>query len=73
LSVKAPRRLAAICRGYARARDIDHVYYLAPSPVARALTRAIAETRSEDRVTVLPLGDTRSVIDAERRPVDARG
>jgi hypothetical protein len=28
LSIKAPRRLQTICRGYARARHVDHVYYL---------------------------------------------
>jgi hypothetical protein len=57
LSVKAPRRLAAICRGWARARHISAVYYLAPPPAARAVERAVAETRSEDRILVLPLGE----------------
>ena len=56
LSIKAPRRLAAICRGWARARHVSHVYYLADSAPARAVSRAIAETRAEDRITVLPLG-----------------
>jgi hypothetical protein len=70
LSVKVPRRLAAICRGYARARHVDHVYYLASSAVARAVTRAIAETRSEDRITVLPLGDVGSLVDAEKSAGD---
>jgi hypothetical protein len=57
LSVKAPRRLAAICRGWARARHIDAVYYLAPPAAVRAVERAVAETRSEDRIVVLPLGE----------------
>jgi len=57
LSVKAPRRLAAICRGWARARHVSQVYYLATPPAARAVTRAVAETRSEDRITVLALAD----------------
>jgi hypothetical protein len=56
LSVKAPRRLAAICTAWARARHISAVYYLAPPAVARAVQRAIAETRTEDRVVVLPIG-----------------
>ena len=55
LSVKAPRRLAGICKGWARARHISGVYYLAPPAVARAVKRAIAETRAEDHVVVLPI------------------
>ncbi|HUB74652.1 MAG TPA: hypothetical protein VL979_11520 [Solirubrobacteraceae bacterium] len=57
LSVKAPRRLAAVCQGYARARHIEHAYYLATAPVARAVERAVAEVRAGDRVTVLGLSD----------------
>jgi len=67
LSVKTPRRLAAICRGWARARHVDHVYYLATSAAARAVSRAVAETRTEDRITVLPLRDVVSLINAESR------
>jgi len=63
LSIKAPRRLAAICRAWARARHISGVYYLAPPAVARAVERAIAETRSEDRIAVLPI-DQRQALDA---------
>jgi hypothetical protein len=66
LSVKAPRRLAAICRGWARARHVGHVYYLAESAPARAVTRAIAETRAGDHITVLPLGDAASMRVAKR-------
>jgi hypothetical protein len=51
LSVKAPRRLQAICRGYARARHINHVYYLANRATARAVSRAVDVTRSQDRIT----------------------
>jgi hypothetical protein len=73
LSVKAPRRLAAICRGYARARHLDHVYYLAIPAAARAVARGVAETRSEDRITVLALSDTDGLIQTEREGVsDAR-
>jgi hypothetical protein len=66
LSVKAPRRLAAICRGYARARQLERVYYLATPPAARAVSRAVAETRAEDRITVLSLSDTDRLVAAER-------
>jgi hypothetical protein len=65
LSVKAARRLQAICRGYARARHVDHVYYLASRSAARAVTRAVEGTRSEDRITVLALEDTDALIAAE--------
>jgi hypothetical protein len=57
LSIKARRRLQTICRGYARARHLDHVYYLAAPAVGRAVRRAIAEVRAEDRITTLALGD----------------
>ncbi len=67
LSVKAPRRLAAICRGYARARHVERVYYLAATAPARAVSRAVAGMRAEDRVTVLALGDIGALIAAESR------
>jgi hypothetical protein len=73
LSVKAPRRLAAICRGYARARHIDQVYYLAVPAPARAVSRAVAEVRAEDRIVVLALQDVETLVRAERGEVrDAR-
>jgi hypothetical protein len=67
LSIKAPRRLAAICRGWARARHVGHVYYLATPSVEGAVNRAIKEVRAEDRITVLPLNDAASVIAAESK------
>jgi hypothetical protein len=73
LSVKAPRRLAAICRAWARARHIDAVYYLATPTASRGLHRAIAETRAEERITVLPLGDVRALCASEQAELsDAR-
>jgi hypothetical protein len=66
LSVKAPRRLAAICRGYARARHLERVYYLALPAAARAVGRAVAETRAQDRIVVLALGDVKGLIEPER-------
>jgi hypothetical protein len=67
LSIKAPKRLAAICRGWARARHIAHVYYLATPSVEGAVNRAIKGVRAEDRITVLPLSDAASVIAAESK------
>jgi len=63
LSVKAPRRLAAICRAWARARHISGVYYIATPAAARAVERAIAETRSEDRIVVLPIEEPEALGD----------
>ncbi len=62
LSVKAPRRLAAICRGWARARHIGAVYYLAPPAAARAVNRAVAETRAEEQIVVLPIGQPQALV-----------
>jgi len=55
LTVKAPRRLAQICRAWARCRDIAGVLYLAAPPVERALTRAIAEAHAHAAIVALPL------------------
>lgn len=71
LSVKARRRLEQICRGYARARHLHHVYYLATPAAARAVTRAITDTRAEDRITVLPLGDIDALVQREREAAGA--
>ncbi len=57
LAVKAPARLRAIARAYARARHLRHVYYLASAPAAAALARAVADVRGEQRIAVLPLCD----------------
>jgi hypothetical protein len=65
LSVKAARRLQAICRAYARARHINHVYYLAAPAAAKAVSRAVEQTRAQDRITVLPLDDVGRLVAAE--------
>jgi hypothetical protein len=65
LSVKAPRRLHSICRGYARARHIERIYYLAAPAAARAVGRAVVETRAQERIVVLALGDVASLVEAE--------
>jgi hypothetical protein len=55
LTVKAPERLAAICRGWARARCVAGVLYLAPPEVERAVLRALDRARAHERVVVVPL------------------
>jgi hypothetical protein len=55
LTVKAPRRLAQICRAWARSCHVEGVVYLAPTDVERALLRAIDTARAGDRVVVVPL------------------
>jgi hypothetical protein len=64
LSVKARARLEAICRGWARARHIAGVYYLAAPAAAGAVLRAVHETRAQDRITVLALQDTAALAAA---------
>jgi hypothetical protein len=55
LTVKAPRRLADICRAWARARCVAGVLYLAPTDVLDAVQRAIDRTHAHERVVVVPL------------------
>jgi hypothetical protein len=55
LTVKAPRRLLAICRAWARCRCVAGTLYLAPPEVRRALERAVAQAHAHERVVVLPL------------------
>ena len=55
LTVKAPARLAAIVRGWARSRLIYGVVYYATPAVARALARAVRSEAAGEQVTVLAL------------------
>jgi hypothetical protein len=55
LTVKAPRRLEAICRAWARSREVAGVLYLAPPDVERALRRAIDKAQAAAQIVVLPL------------------
>ncbi len=66
LTMKERPRLKKICLGWARARHVDAVYYLATPPAAKAVGRAVADTRTEDRVCVLALGQARAVIEREQ-------
>jgi hypothetical protein len=71
LSVKTRARLEGICTGWARARHLQRVYYLAAPSAARAVRRAIKRTRTEDRVTVLALDQPAALADrAEREEAD---
>lgn len=54
LSLKAPRRLEAILRGWRRAGEVDEVrYYCPPGPVTRGLQRAVARTHTGEKVRIL--------------------
>ncbi len=66
LSVKARARLHSICTGWARARHLSHVHYLAAPAAAGAVLRAVHETRAQERITVLALDDTAALAAAER-------
>jgi hypothetical protein len=55
LTVKAPARLAAIVRGWARSRLIDGVVYYATPAVTRALARALRSEAAGGRIAVLAL------------------
>jgi hypothetical protein len=55
LTVKAPRRLAEICRAWARSRHVEGVIYLAPPAVRRAVERAIAASQAEASIVVVSL------------------
>ena len=55
LTVKAPGRLAEICRGWARARCVAGVLYLVSPQVERPLRRAIERARAGEKLVVVPL------------------
>ena len=62
LSIKSSSRLAAICRGWARARHIDRVYYLATPGPASAVERAAHNAHATNRVRVLALEEIPRLI-----------
>jgi hypothetical protein len=72
LTIKAPRRLEAICRAWARSREVSGVLYLAPGDVERAVLRAIDRSHSAGRIAVLPLTclplAAAPTIDPEKHP-----
>jgi hypothetical protein len=56
-SIKGASVLARICRDWARASHVKHVYYLATPEAARAVRRAVERVKAGDRVTVLDMED----------------
>jgi hypothetical protein len=55
LTIKAPRRLEAICRAWSRSRLVAGVVYFAPLDVQRALHRAIDRAQAKTQIAVLAL------------------
>lgn len=55
LTTKAPIRLSAICRAWARSREIAGVLYLAPPHVARALQRAVDCAQAQEQIVIVGL------------------
>jgi hypothetical protein len=66
LTVKAPRRLRAIVRGWARCRCVAGVVYYASPAAARAVAAALRSEQAGDRVALLGLDE------AGRLPAFAR-
>lgn len=64
LTIKAPRRLADICRAWARCRCVAGVLYLAAPAVERALERAIDRAHAAERVVVVPLDSLPSGVES---------
>jgi hypothetical protein len=69
LTVKAPRRLRAIVRGWARSRLVAGVVYYASPSAARALAAAQRWEQAEDRVTVMALDGAERLPDFDPAPV----
>ena len=61
LTLKAPRRLAAICTAWARCRCVAGTLYLVRPEVERALARAIEAARASERIAVVALDALPSV------------
>jgi hypothetical protein len=57
LSVKAARRLEAICRAWARCRLVSEVRYYAPPHVGRAVSRAVSVVHAHDVIRVVLIDD----------------
>lgn len=65
LTPKDPRRLVRICRGWTRARHVEHVYYLATESAGAAVRRAIEAVRAQELITVLELDDVPGLAERE--------
>lgn len=56
LTIKAPRRLASICRAWARCACVAGVIYIAPAEVRGALERAISDAQASERISLIAPG-----------------
>ncbi|HEY2632148.1 MAG TPA: hypothetical protein VGI26_07200 [Solirubrobacteraceae bacterium] len=65
LTNKGVARLVPICRGWARARHIKRLYYLAAPRVAPTVERAAKKANALDCITVLALEDTPGLAERE--------
>lgn len=70
LTIKAPRRLADICRAWARCRCVAGVLYLAAPDVEPALARAIERAHAGERIATVPLGALAHRSAAPREPTE---
>jgi hypothetical protein len=70
LTVKAPRRLTAICRAWARCRCVAGVLYLVSPEVEHALARAIERADAAGRVATAPLA---ALVSPEVRTAQSGG
>jgi hypothetical protein len=59
LTVKAPRRLLAICRAWARSRCVQGVLYVAPPDVQGPVRRAIVGAAAGERIALVALSALR--------------
>lgn len=65
LSVKAPLRLAKICRAWARCSSVAGVLYVTDSRVRAALERALEEAGADGRIVLL---DAERLVDLSALP-----
>lgn len=61
LTRKAPQRLAAICKAWARSRQLMGVVYVVTPPVERPVKRAIQAAQADAVITVVSLDLLRSL------------
>ncbi len=65
LHEKGRTALEKICRAWARARHVDHVYYLASEGPGRGVRRVVQRLKVDDRITVLDLDDVAGIAERE--------
>ncbi len=70
LTVKAPRRLAEICRAWARCGHVAGALYLVAPEVEAPLQRALERAHARERIAVVPLGVLSTPGAATNRPAE---